>query len=81
MTDGIGPQGETELGMSAMRPQAYDPDDPADGEDKGTRVTVELWVSSRIEDPTSYVRERVLRDTETAYADVAILNVWQEDPE
>lgn len=71
-----------------MRPQAYDPRDPGpDGElpppppEKGVQVTVELWVSVADPDrgPVQYVRQRVLRDTEDAYPDVSVLDVWMEE--
>ena len=64
--------------------EAGDPDGtlPADpGTVDGVHVTVELWVSSEHDDPVAFVRQRVLRDTETAYSTVSILDVWREDPE
>ncbi len=67
--------------IGAMRPQAYDPDDPVDGKEQGQYVNVRLWVAQSIQDPVSYVRERVLRDSETAYPDVSVLECWLEDPE
>lgn len=62
-----------------MRPRAYDPDDPVDGEEPGIRVTVEFWVSAKHENPAHYVRDRVLRDIEVTYPDVSILDVWNEE--
>ena len=73
--------------LPPMRPQAYDPDDPVDGEltvdveERGVHVTVELWVSEEHDDPVGFVRNRVLRDTETTHSTVSILDVWREDPE
>ena len=43
------------------------------------RVTVEFLVAESVEDPVAYVRGRVLRDTEIAYPEVSIADVFQDD--
>ncbi len=71
--------GDAERLMQAMRPQAYDPNDPIDGEEQGVTVNVRVWVAAHIEAPITVIRDLLHESDDCPW--LSVLETWIDDPE